>query len=785
MRAAKRRSSRRRSSRRLRRNDAPPVAAVVTAPSSKKKKLLVLGVGVVVVGGVAAYAMSASASAPPLLTGPTGPTVDPRVAKAAECAALQASLVQLRSLPTPDRASMTRLEGQIAACMAQARELGVPIDPATDHRASADASRAQIDAWFNEYKATSDHDPLKRNNTRQSILTGGGALATAYAEAIVQSPNNETTKLIAQSIIAALDAAITRKLCFLGNERGCGTFASNEDQPDTKAGQEQERVITPLVTAYMQAVAKVGGPSQALARADGEKFLAAMLRPCVFLKTYIDGQFAHYRATEWSDALRRNNTRRDILADGRTLTACLQQVFTSASSFGSTAKLREVGTLTVAALNSSIDRWKCFFTGGSGCGTFAVNEDQPDAKAAQEMANTAVPLMALYAQIARALVARGDLRAFEPLVTAKLSACSAMKDYIEGQFAHYKATDYSDAVKRNNTRQSMLATGAALAACLQDALATAVSAKTAAVPLRGTSGLGLLGLGGYTGLGQTPTAPFMMMMPMTATAIRLPLPTPRVDIGPMVRAVAAVATPALNNAVTRKLCYLSDQPGCGRFALNEDHGNDKAAHEQSRVINPLIVLFKNTVAADGTNAQVEVPLMKILLREIEARRDYLNAKFAELHSVPYHDPLRRNNVRDALIASARDMIAGYRNARPTTAAGRTAVRTSAQVALQKSKEREACYRAGASGCDRFGWSEPTGGEKADQELAEVTNPMLGLLADRSAAGLAGLGDSDETTMGLALLGLGIVGMVVFGGVYRPKSKSVRRNKRRTSRRVSA
>jgi len=747
-----------------------------------KQKIGIVG-GLVLVGGAAAYALTSASAATDV---PTGPQVDPRAAKQAECDALQTRLAALRAQATPDRASMTQLETQLAACLAQAREAGVPVDPSIAHMSEGDASKAQMDQWFAEYKATSEHDPLKRNNTRQSILAAGTALAGTYRDALTQSPNVETTKLIAQSLVQAIDSSITRKLCFLSNERGCGTFAVNEDQPDAKAAQEQERVLGPLVDAYMQAVTKVGGPSRALAMADGERFLTAMRRQCEFQKVFIDGQFSHYRSTEWSDALKRNNTRQTILAAGRDLVACLQRLFATASSFGSLPTLRSIGTLTIAALNASIDRWRCFFMNERGCGTFAVNEDQPDAKAAQEMANTTVPLMNLYAQIAAALVARGDVGAFEPLVTAKLRVCSTLMEFVDGQFRHYKATDYSDALKRNNTRQTMLATGAALATCLQDTLSTALSAnRTAPTSPAGTAGL--LGLGGYTGLGQA--APQLFFGPITVKSVKS-IPTtmfrPRVDVTKMVRQIAPVVERAMKSAVDRKLCYLTDQPGCGRFGLNEDHGNDKAAQEQERVINPLTIVFKNVVAADPGNLQAEVPLMKSLMREVEMRRDYLNTKFNELKGVNYTDFFRRNNIRDALIASGRDMVAGYRNIRPTTAAGRAYVRSSAQVALQKSQEREACYRSGASGCDRWGWSEPTGPEKADQELAEITNPLRALLADRSKNGLGDASGEPAGISGYTWLGIGAVALVA-AGAYSASQRKVRRNRRgrRTSRRLSA
>jgi hypothetical protein len=806
MRAAKRRSSRRRSSRRLRRNDAPPVT--VAAPSSKKKKLLVLGIGVVAVGGVAAYAMSASA-APPPPTGPTGPTVDPRIAKQAECAALQASLVTLRAQPTPDAATMVQLEGRISACLAEARTLGAEVDAATTQQAAADAVYAQMEGWFNEYKATSDHDPLKRNNTRQSILNAGAGLATTYTNAITQSTNPQMTKLIAQSVLRALNAAISRQLCFLGNERGCGTFGSNEDQPDAKAAQEQSRVITPLIAAYMQAVTKLGGPSQALLNADGQRFLDIILRPCTFQKTFIDGQFAHYRATEWSDALKRNNTRRDILAAGRDLTNSLQVVLTAATSFGSPVSLRAVGTLTIAAINSSIDRWLCFFTNGSGCGTFAVNEDQPDVKAAQELDLVTSPLMRLYASVARALVASGDMRAYEPLITAKLRICSTLKSFIDGQFAHYRATEWSDALRRNNTRMSMLATGASLATCLRDALAMAVAAGTPGGGLSGLGSAGLYGMGGYVsdGLGLATTPVTLRLAPITTTARTLAPAPARVDVPALVRPIAVLVASAIDAAIQRKICYLYDQSGCGRFGVNEDHGNDKAAQEQARVIAPLLVVAKAAVAADRSNAQAETPLTQALLREVTAATGVMNAQYGSLKATDYMDGLKRNNIRGSIVQAGQNMVAAFRNMRPTTPAGRKLARDAAMAALASSREREACYRAGAAGCGRLddagyaaavffsggayaaGGREDHGNDKANQELNEITNPLTVLSKDTSAAGLAGgLGDEGEI-LGMSRYAWGVA-LGVIGGAYalgmfdrKPVRNSKRR--RRTSRRLSA
>jgi hypothetical protein len=753
---------------------------------SGKGKVLAIG-GIVVLGAGAAYALMKS---PPAPTTGGGPPPDPRAAKQAECEALVQSLQQLRAQPTPDAANMLRIEGQIATCWREARELGVTIDAAQSHLSNADASFAAIEGWFNEYRATSEHDPLKRNSTRQSILNGGEALAATYVNAVTQS-TGEATKMIAQSIVRALDASISRRICFWngtpGPGGGCGTHMTNEDQPDTKAGQEHGRVVVPLLAAYARAVAKVGGPSKALSDADGEAFLAAILRPSANLKTWIDGQFAHYKATSDHDPLKRNNTRGSILAAGREMAAGLTDVFAQASSFGSLTAMRAVSTLALAALNASIDRWACFFMGQPGCGTFAVNEDQPDVKAQQELAAVTTPLMALYGQIARALVARGDAMAFEPLITAKLRVCKTMKDFIDGQFAHYRATSYIDPLKRNNTRGSILAAGATLAACLQNALSTATGA--AKPPARGVSGL--LGLGGYVsdgpGLGQ-----LVMMMPVTtgrslvptfqASIAARPAPPPPVDLSLLKRPIATLAASALAAAVKRKICYLHDAPGCGRSGVSEAHGNDKAAEEQSRVIEPLVVALKN---AGGSPAGA-------FHDEVTAENKFINEQYAHYKATDYSDWHKRDNTRKAMVAAGQRMVATLRNAKPTTSGARSLLGGITRMALATSREREACYRSGAAGCDQQ-WGlffEGTGGQKADIEAAEIMNPLAALLADKSPAGLGSLGDEALPLSPAAWVGIVVVGgaitYYVLQSIQAPLQKNSRRRRssRRTSRRAA-
>lgn len=113
-----------------------------------------------------------------------------------------------------------------------------------------------------------------------------------------------------------------------------------------------------------------------------------------------------------------------------------------------------------------------------------------------------------------------------------LGSCDAMAEKIEREFIHYRSTSYDDPVKRNNTRTAILRLGEEIARCYQDAIDKAES---------------------------------------TATTDKIRKS--------MLRTLAA--------ATARRDCYLYDQTGCGRFAVNEDHGNDKAEAENARVIRPL------------------------------------------------------------------------------------------------------------------------------------------------------------------------------------------------------
>jgi len=113
-----------------------------------------------------------------------------------------------------------------------------------------------------------------------------------------------------------------------------------------------------------------------------------------------------------------------------------------------------------------------------------------------------------------------------------LEACVAKLEQINQEWAHYRSTEYSDAVKRNNTRSAMLRFGEEAARCASGAVEDAESVAS-------------------------------------------------------LDRIRAALSKGIDEAEAHERCYLSDGSGCGRFGLNEPHGNDKAADERQRVIEPL------------------------------------------------------------------------------------------------------------------------------------------------------------------------------------------------------
>lgn len=121
-----------------------------------------------------------------------------------------------------------------------------------------------------------------------------------------------------------------------------------------------------------------------------------------------------------------------------------------------------------------------------------------------------------------------------------LDGCLDKSAKIQAEWTHYRSTDYSDSWKRNNTRGTMLRLGEDMARCFMTAIDDAESAAS------------------------------------------------------LEKIKNAIAR-EIARAEDRERCYLNDVSGCGRFALSEPHGNDKAADERSRVIEPLRAAYDAAV----------------------------------------------------------------------------------------------------------------------------------------------------------------------------------------------
>ena len=113
-----------------------------------------------------------------------------------------------------------------------------------------------------------------------------------------------------------------------------------------------------------------------------------------------------------------------------------------------------------------------------------------------------------------------------------LIGCDSIYTAIETQWTHYRATADTEAVMRNNTRQSILSYAQTLASCYTQAVADA----------------------------STPAA----------------LDTIRQSI-----------LRSLNAAIQRSGCWKNGGAGCSRFGFNEDHPADMATQNDQRAVDPL------------------------------------------------------------------------------------------------------------------------------------------------------------------------------------------------------
>ncbi|HEY5656648.1 MAG TPA: hypothetical protein VIY27_02555 [Myxococcota bacterium] len=251
-----------------------------------------------------------------------------------------------------------------------------------------------------------------------------------------------------------------------------------------------------------------------------------------------------------------------------------------------------------------------------------------------------------------------------------------------------------------------------------------------------------------------------------------------------VRAVLGVAQSALDAAVVRELCYLHDQPGCGRFGVNEDHGNDKAAQERRATVTPLTAVSERAARflVDDGDASADVPLVRTKLKACDVLHAQVEAKFREFKGVPYHDPVRRNNIRGVIISTGRRLVTCLGALRARSATGKALIRAAIERSLASSRARQACYSTRASGCDKSGESEPNHTSKAAEENRYITAPLAALLERPTSA--LGQAEPGETNVGAAVKWFSIGTVLLLGAVAAERlmrPEPVRRNSHRRKR----
>jgi hypothetical protein len=141
-------------------------------------------------------------------------------------------------------------------------------------------------------------------------------------------------------------------------------------------------------------------------------------------------------------------------------------------------------------------------------------------------------------------------------------------------------------------------------------------------------------------------------------------------------------------------------------------------------------------------------------------RNYADQKFREYKTVAYGDALRRNTLRQIVLAYGRKTVACAAALRPLSRPGKTVVRALVGTALTQSAARANCYRADSSGCGRWAFNEDHGNDKANQEMAAVGTPLANLLGTPSLRGL-GADDTSGSNVPVYLLGAAGLAALVY------------------------
>lgn len=311
-----------------------------------------------------------------------------------QCAQIQAALTAASS-QGGDPTAQAGLRAQLEECVARANALGAGIDTAGVVLAEADASYGQqIQEWSN-YRSTIGEDAVKRNNTRSTILRIAQDSAGTYQHAITLATSAETLSLICCSVLRSLCESADRMACFYDNGAGCGRYGVNEPSFEERAADEVNRVQGPLLAAYVACVDKANGVpvrlTLGMAPYGQHTITEFKLKVMAVYTTRADIDWQDYRRTDYSDAVKRNNLRGDVVRVLAPLAyEAASDAFAAATATNDIVQVRAVRDAVEAQVNASARRMYNVNHGdGSsdeGFGRFGVNEDDSGPKYDQEKA---------------------------------------------------------------------------------------------------------------------------------------------------------------------------------------------------------------------------------------------------------------------------------------------------------------------------------------------------------------------------------------------------------------
>lgn len=110
----------------------------------------------------------------------------------------------------------------------------------------------------------------------------------------------------------------------------------------------------------------------------------SVLAGCDVKRAAIEREFSAYRATAKEDAIQRNNKRQNMLHLAAEMISCYQEAIATAETVATIDAVR--ASIKKAAVESQ-ERARCYYFDGSGCGTFAANEDTAPNKGHDERRN--------------------------------------------------------------------------------------------------------------------------------------------------------------------------------------------------------------------------------------------------------------------------------------------------------------------------------------------------------------------------------------------------------------